>query len=128
MFQDTTKQAMSINTKRQVLTILVACWPFFTVAHPLTEATVDVLAACDLVGAPSIEECGYLMGRQSDRIVARKKVVMFFKERNDFMLACEAARRDLAVCDLEAQRLIYQGFDRAELAQTRSLPRSDMRR
>lgn len=116
------------SVKRQALTILVACWPFFTLAHPLTDATVEVLAACDLVWAPSIEECGYLMGRQSEVIAARKKVIKFFKERNDFMLACEAARRELAICDLEAQRLIYSGFELAELAQTHSLPRSDMRR
>ena len=123
--QGKTNMVTMRGAKRQMLTILVFC---ATVAHtnPLTQASEHAMRLCAAEGSASVEECAASSARSTGQKQAQKAALAFYKA---LAAENESCTKSAVECELSATMLVEIGFAAAfQEPQTRSLPRSDMRR
>ena len=128
LLQLATKRGMRMVVLCLSLTILGAWSSRTASASTLRQASYEAMTACLLVEAISVEHCGNVISRGPLYTAARLRVRDFHIERSRFARVCS---KDAHACELLALQQIELGFNDAldpPVAQTRSLPRSDMRR
>lgn len=114
-----------INVKRQVVTLMFGVTAAAH-ANPLAKAAETAMRECVAAGAPSIEQCGALTARNAVDQKAQRAAVDFFRALVDANESCALSSVE---CELASARSAEVGFAAAFVEpQTRSLPRSDMRR